>query len=101
MKLIFYIKGGAGKVLAATPAILKKYEVEKAKHTDLLDCIVISSYPELWDNLGVTALHIKELQNFYSNNVKDKECMIYAHDPYDEGDYIRHIEDYIDSCKIT
>ena len=88
MKLIFYIKGGAGKVLAATPAVLKKYEYENQLHNGKLECVVVSGYPELWDNLGVTTLHSNQLEKFYSTYVKDQECMIYAHDPYDEGDYI-------------
>ena len=35
--------------------------------------------------------------NFSSSSI----CLVLASHHYDEGDYIRHIEDYIDSCKIT
>jgi hypothetical protein len=87
MKLIFDIQGGAGKVLAATPAVLKKYEIVKFTFPEV-ECIVLTHYPDLWENLGVTALHSNEIKNFYRDYVHEKNSMIYAHDPYLEGSYI-------------
>lgn len=87
MKLIFYIKGGAGKVLAATPAVIKRWNVEKITNPET-ECIVVSHYPDLWDNLGITALDANTLENFYRDYVAEKDNVVYASDPYDDGEYI-------------
>lgn len=94
MYSIFHIEGGLGKHIAAT-AVAKQI---KEKHSDR-ELIIVCAYPELFleldfvdrvYKLGFTAY-------FYQDYIKDKDFLLFRHEPYHTESHVKRQKHLIDS----
>lgn len=98
MNIIFEIKGGIGKCVAATAvcaAIKRQYP--------LSDLIVISGYPEVFFNNPNVSKNFRfgETPYFYKEFIENKEVMICKQEPYDHTDFIKRTKHLIEIwCEI-
>ncbi len=100
MNIIFTIIGGIGKCIAATAvlkAIKKQYPNSKT--------IVFSQYPQIFKNnpnIDITHKN-EELGNaVYDLYIKNKECKVFAIDPFHHNDFITEKSHLIEIwCKIN
>jgi hypothetical protein len=92
--VIWHIEGGLGKNIAATALISSV----KQKHKDR-KLILVVSYPEVFLNhpdihrvyrVGMTSY-------FYDDYIKDKDTIVYRHEPYFQSDHITHKKHLIDN----
>ncbi len=95
---IFHIEGGLGKHVAATAiasCIKNNYPNRKL--------IVVCAYPEVFLNLKQVdrVYRIGNTPYFYENYIKDKDSLIFKHEPYFTTDHIHQKLPLIQSwCKI-
>lgn len=96
--IVFHCEGGLGKNVAAT-AILRslkqRYEGRKI--------IVSASYPEVFLNLPAVDRVYKMgmTQYFYDDYIKDKDTLIFRHEPYFETNHILKKSHLIENwCKL-
>jgi hypothetical protein len=83
--LIWHIEGGLGKNIAATALlepINKTYSDRKI--------IVVASYPEVFINNPYIyrVYRVGMAQYFYDDYIKDKDTLIFRHEPYFQTDHI-------------
>tara|TARA_R100000541_G_scaffold14890_1_gene24285 strand:+ start:842 stop:1717 length:876 start_codon:yes stop_codon:yes gene_type:complete len=85
MNIIFQIDGGLGKNIMAT-AIIKVIK----KHYKNSNLIVVTSYTDVFlNNPYVFAVHqIGQLNGLYLKYIKDKDCKVFATEPYKDTDFI-------------
>ena len=82
---LFHIEGGLGKHVAAT-AVAK---CRKNNHPDR-KLIVVCAYPEVYLNLKFIdrVYRIGNTPYFYDDYIKDKDMLIFKHEPYFTTDHI-------------
>lgn len=83
--VVFYIRGGLGKHVAATAVakcITNNYVNRKL--------IVVCSYPEVFLNLPYVYRVYRDGMTpyFYDDFIRDKESIIFSHEPYYESNHI-------------
>lgn len=96
--IVWHIEGGLGKNVAAT-ALLKslkdRYEDRKI--------IISASYPEVFLNLP-SVYRVYKLgmtQYFYDDYIKDKDTLVFRHEPYFETNHILKKSSLIENwCKL-
>ena len=96
--LIWHIQGGLGKHIAATSLL----EDLKSKYKDY-KLILTCAYPEVFLNIPFVdrVYNLNKLSYFYETYIKDKEVIIFKHDPYDSTGYITKTQHIIESwCDI-
>ena len=100
MNIIFTIIGGIGKCIAAT-AVLKAIKTQYPNSTT----IVFSQYPQIFkNNPNIDLTHKnEELGNaVYELYIKNKECKVFAIDPFHHNDFITEKSHLIETwCKIN
>ena len=100
MNIIFNIIGGIGKCIAST-AVLKAI---KTQYPDS-KVIVISQFPQLFkNNPNIDIVHKnEELGNaVFDLYIKDKECKVFAIDPFHHNDFITEKSHLIETwCKVN
>lgn len=83
--IIFIINGGHGKCIMATAVI----EAMKKKYPDRKIIVVSAWDAPFYGNPNVYRFYIfNQLQYFYDDYIKDKDTLIFQHDPYHESDYV-------------
>jgi hypothetical protein len=96
--IVFHCEGGLGKNVAAT-AILRSL---KQRYEDR-KIIVSASYPEVFLNLPAVdrVYKLGMTQYFYDDYIKDKDTLIFRHEPYFETDHILKKKSLIENwCKL-
>ena len=83
--LVCHIEGGLGKNIAAT-SLLNSL---KEKYTDR-KIVVVASYPEIFLNLPSVyrVYKLGSTQYFYDDYIKDKDTIVFKHEPYYETQHI-------------
>ena len=100
--LIWHVQGGLGKNIAAT-ALCKDI---KEKYPDR-QFILVCTYPEVFlNNFYIDKVYdLNNLSYFYETYIKDKDVIIFKHEPYDQTGHItgeKHlIENWCDLLSIT
>lgn len=98
--IIFHIDGGLGKNIMAT-AVVKAIKNHYGR-----EIIVVSAWEEVWANNPNVYRFFKfgNLNYFYDDYVKDKDTIIFMHDPYHSEEYIYSKEHLIKTwctlCKV-
>lgn len=96
--LVWHIEGGLGKNIAATsilPSIKTKYPNRKV--------IIVASYPEIFLNNPYVyrVYRIGMTSYFYDDYIKDKDTIVFKHEPYFETGHILKKKHIINSwCDI-
>ena len=96
--IIFHIEGGLGKNIAAT-AVAKAI---KKKHPEK-ELIIVTAWEEPWhNNPDIYRIYkFGTLNYFYDDFVKDKDSMIFMHDPYHTTPHIYGTEHLIKTwCEL-
>ena len=96
--IIWHIEGGLGKNIAATSLI----DSLKEKYNDR-KIIVVASWPEVFlTHPNVYRVYkIGNTHYFYDDYVKDKDTLIFKHEPYDETHHILNQKHLIANwCKL-
>ena len=85
MNIIFQIDGGLGKSIMATAMI--KVIKKRYKNSFL---IIVTAYPDIFlNNPNVDEVHLPtQVNGLYLKHIKDKDCKIFASDPYRDTDFI-------------
>jgi hypothetical protein len=83
--LVWHIEGGLGKNIAATSLL----ESLKENYNDR-NIIVVASYPEIFLNLPSVhrVYKLGSTQYFYDDYIKDKDTIVFKHEPYYETQHI-------------
>jgi len=83
--LVWHIEGGLGKNIAAT-SLLNSLK-EKYNHRKI---VVVASYPEIFLNLPSVyrVYKLGSTQYFYDDYIKDKDTIVFKHEPYYETQHI-------------
>lgn len=83
--IVWHVEGGLGKNVAAT-ALVKPL---KEKYYDR-KIVIVASYPEVFLNLPSVyrVYKLGSTQYFYDDYIKDKDTIIFKHEPYFETDHI-------------
>ena len=91
---IFHLQGGIGKHVAAT-AVAKTI---KENHPDR-KLIVVCAYPDIFINLPYVdkVFTLGNTQYFYQDYVKDKDSILFHHEPYYTTDHIHKRKRLIDT----
>lgn len=95
---LFHIEGGLGKHVCATAVA----ECIKNNHPDR-ELIVVCAYPEIFLNLKFIdrVYRIGNTPYFYDDFIKDKDTLIFKHEPYFTEDHIHHKLPLIENwCKL-
>lgn len=95
---IFHIEGGLGKHISAT-AVARSI---KKNHPDR-KLIVVCSYPEVFINLYFVSRVYKygNTPYFYQDYIKDKDFLIFKHEPYFTTEHIKKEFNLIENwCKL-
>jgi hypothetical protein len=95
---IFHLEGGLGKHVLAT-AVAKCI---KNNHPDR-ELIVVCAYPEVYLNLDFVdrVYRIGMTPYFYDDYIKDKDSLIFKHEPYFTSDHInKRLPLIINWCKL-
>ncbi len=95
---IFHIEGGLGKHVAAT-AVARAI---KSNHSDR-ELIVVCAYPEIFLNLDYISRVYKAgiTPYFFENYIKDKDTIIFKHEPYFTTEHIVLRQPLIENwCKL-
>lgn len=95
---VFHVEGGLGKHIAAT-AVAKCI---KNNHPDR-ELIVVCGYPEIFLNLEFVdrVYRIGVTPYFYQDYVKDKDTLIFKHEPYFTTDHVHKRVGLIENwCKL-
>lgn len=96
--IVWHIEGGLGKNVAATALIASL----KEKYPDR-KIIVVASYPEVFLNLpNVHRIYrVGHTSYFYDDYIRDKDTLVFRHEPYYETKHILKQKHVIASwCKI-
>ena len=96
--VIWHVQGGLGKNIAATSLIQSLVN----KHPDR-KLIIVCSYVEAFINNPhiYKVIDLNHLSHFYQTYIKDKDVLIFKHDPYNESDHITQKSHIIKSwCNI-
>ena len=83
--IVWHIEGGLGKNVAATALI----ESLQNKYTDR-KIIIVASYPEIFINHPIVyrVYKVGNTQYFYDDFIKDKDTIVFKHEPYFETNHI-------------
>jgi hypothetical protein len=83
--IVWHIEGGLGKNVAATSLI----ESLQIKYTDR-KIIIVASYPEIFINHPIVyrVYKVGNTQYFYDDFIKDKDTIVFKHEPYFESNHI-------------
>jgi hypothetical protein len=83
--IVWHVEGGLGKNLAATALVKSLHE----KYSDR-KLVIVASYPEVFLNLPLVYRVYKmgSTQYFYDDYIKDKDTIIFKHEPYYETNHI-------------
>jgi hypothetical protein len=83
--IVWHIEGGLGKNVAATSLI----ESLQIKYTDR-KIIIVASYPEIFINHPIVyrVYKVGNTQYFYDDFIKDKDTIVFKHEPYFETNHI-------------
>jgi hypothetical protein len=83
--IVWHIEGGLGKNVAATSLI----ESLQIKYTDM-KIIIVASYPEIFINHPIVyrVYKVGNTQYFYDDFIKDKDTIVFKHEPYFETNHI-------------
>ena len=98
---IFHVQGGIGKHVAATAVA----QAIKNNHPDR-KLIVVCAYPEIFINLDFVhrVYQLGSTSYFYQNYVKDKDSILFHHEPYFTTNHIhkktRLIQNWCDMYNI-
>lgn len=95
---IFHIEGGLGKHVSSTAVA----QCIKNNHPDR-ELIIVCAYPEIFLNLDFVdrVYKIGNTPYFYDDYVKDKDSLIFKHEPYFTDDHIHKRLDLIQNwCKL-
>ena len=86
MNIIFHIEGGLGKTVMAT-AVLKAIKKKWPKSY----IIVVTAYPDVFiGNPNASKVFTNgQLNSLYKNYIMDKECKVFAIDPYSTDKFIQ------------
>ena len=98
MNIIFQIDGGLGKSIMATAIVQVIRKRYKNAHI-----VVVTAYPDVFlNNPHVNECFKQEqLNGAYLKYIKDKDCKIFAEDPYRNDSFIREREHLLHTwCKI-
>ncbi len=96
--IVWHIEGGLGKNVAATALI----ESLQNKYTDR-KIIIVASYPEVFINHPIVyrVYKVGNTQYFYDDFIKDKDTIIFKHEPYFESNHIMRRKHLIDNwCSL-
>jgi len=94
---IFHSHGGLGKAIAAT-AVAKCI---KNNYPDR-ELIVVTGWPDVFLNLRFVdrAYRLDQVPYFYDDYIKDNDCIVFAHDPYQSNEFITKKSSLIEAwCK--
>ena len=83
--LVWHIEGGLGKNIAAT-ALLKSINETYPDRK----IVIVASYPEVFiNNPSVYRIYrVGMVQYFYDDYIKDKDTLIFRHEPYFQTQHI-------------
>jgi signal peptidase I len=83
--IVWHVEGGLGKNIAATALINSLTQ----KHPDR-KLVIVASYPEVFLNLPSVyrVYRMGSTQYFYNDYIKDKDTIIFKHEPYYETNHI-------------
>jgi hypothetical protein len=83
--IVWHIEGGLGKNVAATSLI----ESLQIKYSDR-KIIIVASYPEIFINHPIVyrVYKVGNTQYFYDDFIKDKDTIVFKHEPYFETNHI-------------
>lgn len=96
--IVWHIEGGLGKNIAATAlvqSLTKKYSDRKL--------VIVASYPEVFLNHPdiYRVYKLGSTQYFYDDYIKDKDTIVFKHEPYHETNHILKRKHLIANwCKI-
>lgn len=96
--IVWHIEGGLGKNVAATALI----ESLQNKYADR-KIIIVASYPEIFINHPVVyrVYKVGNTQYFYDDFIKDKDTIVFKHEPYFETNHIMKRKHLIDNwCNL-
>jgi ADP-heptose:LPS heptosyltransferase len=96
--IVWHIEGGLGKNIAAT-SLLNSL---KEKHPER-KIVVVASYPEIFLNLPSVyrVYKLGSTQYFYDDYIKNKDTIVFKHEPYYETHHILKNKHLIENwCKI-
>ena len=96
--IVWHIEGGLGKNIAAT-SLLKTL---KEKHPER-KIVIVASYPEIFLNLPSVyrVYRLGSTQYFYDDYIKNKDTIVFKHEPYFETQHILKNKHLIANwCKI-
>jgi hypothetical protein len=91
---IFHIEGGLGKHVAAT-AVAKCIKKKHPNH----NLIVVCAYPEIFINLNFVwrVYRHGNTPYFYQNYIKDKDFLMFKHEPYFTTEHIKKEKSLIEN----
>lgn len=83
--IVWHIEGGLGKNVAATALI----ESLQNKYSDR-KIVIVASYPEVFINHPIVyrVYKVGNTQYFYDDFIKDKDTIVFKHEPYFESNHI-------------
>jgi len=86
MNIIFHIEGGLGKTVMAT-AVLKAIKKSNPK----AQIIVVTAYPDVFigNPNASKVLTNGQLNGIYKNYIMDKDCKVFAIDPYSTNRFVQ------------
>lgn len=96
--LVWHIEGGLGKNVAATSllkSLSEKYDDRKI--------IIVASYPDIFVNIPYVyrVYRINNTQYFYDDFIKNKDTLVFKHEPYFESNHIHKRKHLIDNwCSL-
>jgi hypothetical protein len=96
--IVWHIEGGLGKNIAATSLLSSL----KEKHPER-KIVVVASYPEIFLNLPSVyrVYRLGSTQYFYDDYIKNKDTIVFKHEPYYETHHILKNKHLIANwCKI-
>ena len=96
--IVWHIEGGLGKNIAATALLYSLAD----KHSDR-KIVVVASYPEVFLNHPSVyrVYRLGSTQYFYDDYIKDKDTIVFKHEPYYETNHIlKHKHLIANWCKI-
>jgi len=96
--IVWHIEGGLGKNIAATSLLSSL----KEKHPER-KIVIVASYPEIFLNLPSVyrVYRLGATQYFYDDYIKNKDTIVFKHEPYYETQHILKNKHLIANwCKI-
>jgi len=96
--IVWHIEGSLSKNVMATSLI----ESLKQKYSDR-KIVIVASHPEIFLNIPQVyrAYPLDNLPYFYEDYIKDKDTLVFKHNPYEESSYILNKSHIVESwCKL-